>query len=197
MHHDHRRTSSPHAGVVRWSPDVEFELFSPDLAYVAVSGGRSAAEKGAAKYSGNERDTPSEDADLRASAVGTSETATVTTHRTAAMSELPRAPDLSARAARTRPNRAKAQSKRLVSLKIMTMNRCGVVAGTSPSSSTKNRGGRKGFGSKITWAHTSPKAAHESANTAANLFQAPCQVVSTGSSPTDRPARAAVRGARR
>src|SRR5215216_7032371 len=49
----------------------------------------------------------------------------------------------------------------------MTMHRSGrVVAGTLPSSSAKDGGGRRGCGSEITCAHRSPSTAHDRAATA-------------------------------
>jgi hypothetical protein len=55
-------------------------------------------------------------------------------------------------------------------LKSMTMNRSGrVVAGTLPSSSAKDGGGRRGCGSKMTCAHSTPRTAQISAVAAAAL----------------------------
>jgi hypothetical protein len=100
-----------------------------------------------------------------------SETAIVAAHRPATTSELLRASARCARAAINRPKRAKAVRRRLVSSKSMTMNRCGWVEdGTSPSSSASNGGGRRGFGSRITCAHSSPRVAHESTTAAQNRF---------------------------
>jgi hypothetical protein len=73
----------------------------------------------------------------------------------------------------------------------MTIKRSGlVVAGTSPSSSAKDRGGRRGLGSAITWAHSSPKTAHESAAAPTNhFFHVPCSGVVIEWSPKRSPLR--------
>ena len=95
-----------------------------------------------------------------------------------------RAPANSAAAAINIPKRAKPVRRRLVALKIMTMKRCGWVEdGMSTSSSANNGGGRRGFGSKITCAQSSPRAAHKSTAAPNHLLLTPCSLVAIGSYP--------------
>jgi hypothetical protein len=65
--------------------------------------------------------------------------------------------------------------RRLVSLKSITTNRSGRgVAGILPSSSAKDEGGRRrGSGSKITCAHSSPRVAHDRVVAAAAVANHP------------------------